>query len=66
MTLNALAEHHLVNEVVVARDGVEALDCVYRRGARCKQGTEDEHEQKAQVLMEMDGMVYSCLIRRRE
>jgi CheY-like chemotaxis protein len=33
LTLNALAEHHLANEVVVARDGVEALDYVYRRGA---------------------------------
>ncbi|MBI5030866.1 MAG: response regulator [Chloroflexi bacterium] len=31
LTLNALCEHHLVNEVVVARDGVEALDYLYRR-----------------------------------
>ena len=32
LTLTALAEHHLANEIVVARDGVEALDYVYRRG----------------------------------
>jgi CheY-like chemotaxis protein len=33
LTLTALAECHLVNEIVVARDGVEALDYLYRRGA---------------------------------
>lgn len=33
LTLTALAEHHLANEVAVARDGAEALDYVYRRGA---------------------------------
>ena len=33
LTLAALAEHHLANEVVVVRDGVEALDYFYRRGA---------------------------------
>lgn len=32
LTLTALEEHKLVNEVVVARDGVEALDYLYRRG----------------------------------
>jgi CheY-like chemotaxis protein len=32
LTLSALAEYHLANEVVVARDGVEALDYMYRRG----------------------------------
>ena len=32
LTLTALAEHKLVNEVVVVRDGVEALDFLYRRG----------------------------------
>ena len=32
LTLTALAEHRLVNEVVVARDGVEALDYLLRRG----------------------------------
>jgi CheY-like chemotaxis protein len=32
LTLEALAENHLANEVVVARDGEEALDFLYRRG----------------------------------
>lgn len=33
LTLEALREHNLTNEVVVARDGEEALDYIYRRGA---------------------------------
>ncbi|MEW6212682.1 MAG: response regulator [Acidobacteriota bacterium] len=32
LTLTALAEHNLANEVIVARDGVEAMDYLYRRG----------------------------------
>lgn len=32
LTLAALEENHLTNEVVVVRDGVEALDYLYRRG----------------------------------
>jgi len=31
LTLTALGEHNLVNEIMVARDGVEALDYMYRR-----------------------------------
>ena len=33
LTLSALEEYHLANRVIVARDGVEALDYLYRRGA---------------------------------
>jgi CheY-like chemotaxis protein len=32
LTLRALKRRHLANEVQIARDGVEALDYLYRRG----------------------------------
>lgn len=32
LTISALEEYHVGNEVVVARDGEEALDYLYRRG----------------------------------
>jgi CheY-like chemotaxis protein len=32
LTLAALEENHLANEVIVVRDGEEALDYMYRRG----------------------------------
>jgi len=32
LTLSALAENHLANEVVVTEDGEEAIDYLYRRG----------------------------------
>jgi hypothetical protein len=33
LTLKGLRSHHLANEVLRLRDGVEALDYLYRRGA---------------------------------
>jgi CheY-like chemotaxis protein len=33
LTLAAFEEHHLANEVVVARDGADALDYLFRRGS---------------------------------
>jgi two-component system response regulator len=33
LALSAFEEYHLGNEIVVARDGAEALDYLYRRGA---------------------------------
>jgi CheY-like chemotaxis protein len=33
LTLRALAEHHLANQIIVARDGAAALDFLFRRGA---------------------------------
>jgi CheY-like chemotaxis protein len=33
LTLTALAQHRLANQVDVVRDGAEALDYLYRRGA---------------------------------
>jgi CheY-like chemotaxis protein len=32
LTLQALEENKLANEIIVVRDGVEALDYLYRRG----------------------------------
>ena len=32
LMLDALAQHHLANEVITLRDGAEALDYLYRRG----------------------------------
>ena len=33
LTLAAFKEHHVANEIVVTRDGAEALDYLYRRNA---------------------------------
>ena len=33
LTLSALGQHRLLNEIVVVRDGAEALDYLYARGA---------------------------------
>ncbi len=39
LTLTALANYQLADEVVVARDGVEVLDYVYRRGVHTARPT---------------------------
>jgi CheY-like chemotaxis protein len=39
LTLAALEEHNLANEVVVARDGAEALDYLHRRGQHADRDT---------------------------
>jgi CheY-like chemotaxis protein len=57
LTLSALRESHLANEVVVTRDGEEALDYLYRRGAY----TSREDENPIVVLLDLklpkiDGM----------
>ncbi|MDX2032103.1 MAG: response regulator [Blastocatellia bacterium] len=41
LTLNALAENNITNDVVVARDGAEALDYLYRRGRFAARGDHD-------------------------
>jgi CheY-like chemotaxis protein len=38
LALEAFEDGHLCNEVIVARDGVEALDYLYRRGAFATRG----------------------------
>jgi CheY-like chemotaxis protein len=40
LTLTAFGNHRIANEIVVARDGVEALDCLYGRGAFAGRGAE--------------------------
>jgi CheY-like chemotaxis protein len=39
MTLNAFAEHNLVNEIVVVNDGAEALDFLFCRGRYANRST---------------------------
>ena len=39
LTLRALKKSNIVNEVVVARDGVEALDYLFGRGAHAERDT---------------------------
>ena len=49
LTLDALAQHNLANEVVVLRDGAEALDYLYRRG----QFADRTSAQPAVVLLDL-------------
>jgi CheY-like chemotaxis protein len=49
LTLAALEEHHLANEVIVVNDGSEALDYLYRRGKYAMRG----EGQPAVVLLDL-------------
>jgi len=41
LTLTALSDHNLANEVVVTRDGQQALDYLYRRGEFATRSTDN-------------------------
>ncbi|MFK5949254.1 MAG: response regulator [Methylococcales bacterium] len=47
LTLRALAKNHIANEVVVVRDGVEALDYIFAQGCY----SERDITQKPQVIL---------------
>jgi CheY-like chemotaxis protein len=58
LTLQALQKHKLANEIVIARDGVEALDYLFARGAYASR---DRAETPALILLDiklpkMDGL----------
>jgi two-component system response regulator len=50
LTLRALKKNHILNEVVVARDGVEALDYLFGTGAHAGR---DVAEQPQLVLLDL-------------
>ncbi len=50
LTLRALARSNISNRVVVARDGAEALDYLFRRGAYAQR---NEHEVPQVVLLDL-------------
>lgn len=50
LTLRALEKNNIRNEVVVARDGVEALDYLFFRGAHANR---DPHKQPAITLLDL-------------
>jgi two-component system response regulator len=50
LTLRALKRSNITNRVVVARDGVEALDYLFRRGAHANRS---EHEVPQVVLLDL-------------
>jgi len=49
LTLAAMEEHHLANEVIVVTDGAEALDYLYRRGRFAAR----QNDQPAVVLLDL-------------
>lgn len=50
LTLRALKKNNILNKVVVARDGAEALDYLFSRGAHANR---DPHRQPAIVLLDL-------------
>ncbi len=50
LTLRALKKNNIMNEVVVARDGAEALDYLFSRGAHADR---DPHKQPAITLLDL-------------
>ncbi len=50
LTLRALKKNNIMNEVVVARDGAEALDYLFFRGAHANR---DPHKQPAITLLDL-------------
>jgi two-component system, response regulator len=50
LTLRALTKSNIMNRVVVARDGVEALDYLFSRGAHA---TRDRDEQPQVILLDL-------------
>lgn len=42
LTIMAFQKHHITNEIVVARDGVEALDYLFGRGAHSGRNTQEQ------------------------
>lgn len=68
LTLRALAKSQITNKVVVARDGVEALDWLFRRG---QYATRSEHEVPQVVLLDLklpkiDGLEVLQEVRKNE
>lgn len=68
LTLNAFAKGKIVNPVIVARDGVEALDYLFCRGAHARR---DVADQPAVILLDlklpkMDGAEVLASIRADE
>jgi len=57
LTLSALQSHHVANEVIVVRDGVEALDYLFRRGPYAGRDTDDPGLMLLDLKMpKMDGL----------
>ena len=50
LTLRALKQNNFVNEVIVARDGVEALDYLFRRGVHANR---DNNQHPALILLDL-------------